>query len=111
MPDVMVDRRASPRYPLVLVAEVTEMTSRSKFSARSSDVSRTGCYIDTLNPVPAGTNVIVRLLRGTENFEAVGIVKYISPGPGMGVHFDEHIPVHQLALLDRWLEEAAKSNH
>lgn len=109
MPDVMVDRRASARYPLVLVAEITEMTSFAKFNARSSDVSRTGCYIDTLNPVPAGSAVTVRLLRGTEVFESTGTVKYISPGLGMGIHFNENIPVNQMAILDRWLGEAAKS--
>jgi hypothetical protein len=108
MPDVMLDRRISPRYPLVLVVEITELASRTKISARSSDVSRTGCYIDTLNPVASGTKVLVRLIRGKDVFESSGTIRYVSPGLGMGVQFDDHIPPTQLALLDRWLEEAAK---
>jgi hypothetical protein len=108
MPDVMVDRRVSPRYPLVLVVEVTELSSRAKMTVRTSDVSRTGCYVDTLNPVTSGSKVIVRLTRGSDIFEASGTVRYVSPGLGMGIQFDEHIPIHQLALLDRWLEDAAR---
>ena len=50
MPDRMVDRRNAPRNPLFLTAEVTELSSDAILSARTSDVSRTGCYIDTLNP-------------------------------------------------------------
>jgi hypothetical protein len=48
MPDTMTDRRVAPRYPLVLLAEVTDQLSTAKFTARTSDVSRTGCYIDML---------------------------------------------------------------
>jgi hypothetical protein len=107
MPDVIVDRRVSPRYPLVLVAEVIEMTTRSKMSVRSSDLSRTGCYIDTLNPLASGTKVSVRLILGKDLFESSGTVRYVSPGLGMGIQFDEHIPMNLLSILDHWLEDAA----
>jgi PilZ domain len=108
MPDVMIDRRISPRYPLVLVAEVIELSSHSKMSARSSDVSRTGCYVDTLNPLTSGTKVLVRLTRGKDVFESSGTVRYVSPGLGMGIQFDEHIPTIHLTLLDHWIEDAAR---
>ena len=107
MPDAMLDRRVSPRYPLVLVGEITELASRTKMGARSSDVSRTGCYIDTLNAFTSGTKVLVRLIRGKAVFECSGTIRYVSPRLGMGVQFEDHIPTTQIALLDRWLEEAA----
>ena len=108
MPDVIADRRVSPRYPLVLAAEIIEMTTRSKMTVRSSDISRTGCYIDTLNPVTSGSKILVRLVHGKETFESYGTIRYVSPGLGMGIQFDDQIPANQLALLDRWLAEAAE---
>jgi len=48
------ERRASPRYPFVAVAEVTELSSGARLSARTSDLSLGGCYIDTLKSVMRG---------------------------------------------------------
>lgn len=108
MPDVMLDRRNAPRFSLILVAEITEEHSGTKLTARSSDLSRSGCYIDTLNPVPMGVEVRLRLLRGGDVFEAMGKVVYVSPGLGMGITFKEPVLSSQLAILDRWLAEAAR---
>jgi hypothetical protein len=110
MPDVMVERRAAPRYPLILAAVVAELPHGTKLAARSSDISRTGCYIDTLNPIPAGRQIQIRLSNAGESFEARGRVVYVSPSLGMGVAF-ESIAAEQLAILDRWLEEAAQGVH
>lgn len=109
MTDVLVNRRASPRYPLILSAEVIEQASNTRLSARTSDVSRTGCYVDTLNPMPPGTLVRVLLTHDGETFESLAKIIYISPGLGMGVQFQEPVPSGQLALLDHWLESAARS--
>ena len=108
MSDKMADRRITPRYPLILRAELTELTGGAKISARTSDLSRTGCYVDTLEPFRLGTVIQIKLTRGSESFEVQGTVRYVSPGLGMGVRFDEQIPVKQLAILDRWLEVGAK---
>ena len=83
---------------MVLAAQVFELT------ARTSDISRTGCYIDTLNPTPTGTKVRVRLTHHEELFEAVGIVVYTSTSLGMGIAFSEIIP-DELVKLDRWLAD------
>jgi hypothetical protein len=109
MSDVMADRRGAARFPLILVAEVTELTGSTVLSARSSDVSQSGCYIDTLNPIAVGSQVYVRLLRGEEVFEAGARVMYVCPGLGMGVMFDKNVPENQLAILNRWLVQAARS--
>jgi hypothetical protein len=109
MPDVIADRRDAPRYPLTLAAEVIELASGIKALARTSDVSRTGCYIDTLNPSPKGAQILIRLIHGGEIFETQATVMYVSPGLGMGVRFREQVTQDQLTLLDRWLGEAARS--
>lgn len=108
MPDAMTDRRVAPRYPLILIADVTDLLSSMKFTARTSDISRTGCYIDMLQPLPEGTQVHVRLQSQKEVFESRATVMYVSPGLGIGVAFAENLAAHQQAILDRWLAGAAK---
>lgn len=99
----MQDRRDAQRLPLILAVEVTEVDSDARLSARTSDVSRTGCYIDTLNPTPTGTVVRVKLSHNGEQLDLLARVVYVSPRLGMGVRFDESISAEQLAILDRWL--------
>jgi PilZ domain len=108
MPDAMADRRGAPRYPLVLLAEVTDQLSATKFTARTSDLSRTGCYIDMLSPLPRGTQIHLRLQHQKEMFESAATVMYVSPGLGIGVAFAENLPASQQEVLDRWLGAAAK---
>ena len=105
MPDVVVDRRSSPRVPMVLAAEVVELPRGARLNARSADISLTGCYIDTLNPIPAGSKVRVRLTHGSEILDVLAKVVYVSLGLGMGVQFEDPVPPEQLAILDRWLNE------
>lgn len=106
MPNVMVDRRGSPRFALILVATLKEQGTDVQLSARTTDVSRTGCYVDTLTPIPKGRSVQLVLSQGDESFKTTGKVIYASPGMGMGIQFDQPIPPKQLAILDRWLEKA-----
>jgi PilZ domain len=109
MPHVMTDRRSAPRYPLILSAEVSDKVSGAKLAGRTADISITGCYIDTLNPIPAGSAVRVRLQHENEFFEADARVIYVSPGLGMGLAFAPAAPPDQQAILDRWLQEVANA--
>ena len=88
----------------MLAAEVVELPHGARMSARISDVSPTGCYIDTLNPVPKNSKVRLRITHRDEVFEALGRVVYVSPGLGMGVTFEGVAP-EQLDRLVRWLGE------
>jgi hypothetical protein len=110
MADAFKERRAAPRYALILIAEVTDRLSSAKFTARTSDVSRSGCYLDMLNPLPRGTQIHLRLQSEKEKFECSGTVIYVSPGLGMGVAFAANLPANEQEILDRWLEAAAKTN-
>jgi len=103
MPDVTVERRSAPRYPMVLSADVVELPRGARLSARTADISTSGCYIDTLNPIPQGSEVRLRITHHNEIFEAVGRVVYVSYGLGMGVAFSK-VEEEQKARLVRWLE-------
>jgi len=102
----MENKRSDPRVPLIASAEVTEVASGTLLTARTSDLSRTGCYIDTLNPTPAKTIVRLRLTHGGEELDLPARIVYVSPGLGMGIRFDENLTPAQLAILDRWVADA-----
>jgi PilZ domain len=104
MPDVTVERRSAPRHAIVLAAEVIELPRGTKLNARTADISRTGCYIDTLNPIPQGAEVRLRLTHREETFVALARVVYVSYGLGMGIAYI-NAEDEQLAKLDRWLSE------
>ena len=101
----MNDRRDSKRVPLILAVEVVEVQSGTKLSARTSDVSLTGCYVDTLNPTPTGTEVRVKFNHNGRELDLLGRIVYVSPRLGMGVRFDESISSEHLAILGRWLSD------
>ena len=110
MANSMADRRDWPRYALTLVAEVSEALSDTVLNARASDVSRSGCYIDTLSPLPVQTQIKIRLRSGDDVFETQARVVYVCPGLGMGVHWGISPPEKQVAILDGWLQKAASSS-
>jgi len=103
MPGTMHDKRVDPRVPLIASAEVIEVASGARLTARTSDLSRTGCYIDTLNPTPSKTVVRVRISHSGEELELPGRIVYVSPGLGMGVRFDDELSPEAVAVLNRWL--------
>lgn len=104
MPDVARERRTAPRCPMVLAADVVDLSLGARLTAQTSDISRTGCYIDTLNPIPQGSRVRLRITHHSEIFEAVAEVVYVSYGLGMGVILTEVAP-GQREKLERWLED------
>jgi PilZ domain len=106
MANVAVERRAAPRIAMVLAAEVVELAQRAKLAGRTADISASGCYVDTLNPLPKDSQVRIRLTHHSEIFEALGRVVYVSPGLGMGVIFLT-METEQRARLDRWLAESS----
>lgn len=109
MPEVIADRRDAPRYPLILVAEVTEIASGLKLTSRTSDVSRTGCHLDSANPTSLGKSIRLPLTRDEEAIETEGHAVYITPGLGMGVRFHENVKESRLLILDRRLSEIGES--
>jgi PilZ domain len=108
MTNSIENRRKASRYPLVLRVELTDIVSAVEITARTSDVSRTGCYIDMASPLPRGSQVRIKLHNGREALETDAVVRYVSPGLGVGVEFSAPTDSEKLAMLDRWLSAAAK---
>ena len=100
------ERRRDPRYPLVAEARVSVIGSGTEFKVRISDLSVSGCYLDFLNPIPIGTEIIVKISRDNGVFETPALVVYVHPG--MGICFTDTKPTQQ-AILTRWIAEIAAS--
>jgi len=55
------EHRHAPRYQFIAEAEVTEISSNTNLTAKTSDLSLCGCFLDMLNPLPNGVDVRVRI--------------------------------------------------
>jgi len=102
------ERRRTPRYPIIADAEVIEIASDTELSAKTSDLSAGGCFLDMLNPSPEGTEILVRISHANTTFTALGRVVFLFPNMGMGVMFTS-VDAEQQAILQKWLEELGRS--
>ncbi len=69
--------RTVPRYTFVAVAEVTDTTNQTCRVVRIAELSRNGCFVDTLNPLPLGTPLKVVIYGGQGTFATNGKVIYV----------------------------------
>src|ERR1700736_4186961 len=101
--------RAHPRFSFIAEAELAEAGDGMCIVARISELSSRGCYVDTVNPFPAGTELRVRIRYGCSTCELSGKVIYTHTGYGMGVRFGQTDAEHR-ATLNAWLEELARKS-
>jgi hypothetical protein len=101
------ERRRSPRCPLIASAEVIEVQTETRFRARILDLSLVGCYLDTTNSLPAGTEVIMHIAHNEAIFAALGIIAYCHPNMGMGVRFTD-VPLDQHEILEKWIADRVR---
>jgi hypothetical protein len=71
-------------------------------AAHTEDLSVFGCFIEIVDPFPAGTKVRVRISHAGANFTAQGTVAYSQQNDGMGITFTSIEP-SSLSVLDLWL--------
>ena len=101
-------QRTVPRYTCVAVTEIVESTSQTCVVGKIREISRKGCYVDSLNPLPIGSLLNLVISRNQGSFATRGKVIYVHEGFGMGVVFLD--PTHdQLEILDDWLAEHPRS--
>ena len=104
------ERRRTPRYPFIAWAQVVDSQSGASISARVSELSLYGCYIDMEQPLPRGTSILVKISSGERCFEAPGKIVYSTPHLGVGVCF-EGVERSSLIVLKEWLVMAAKTKY
>jgi hypothetical protein len=100
------EQRSVPRYNFIAHVDVIEPASDTRISARVSEISRKGCYIDVLVTLPIGTIIQLKIVRDQGSFNTRGKIIYVQEGMGMGVAFAD-VEEGQLKVLDSWLLEIA----
>jgi hypothetical protein len=95
--------RTTPRFAFIAEAEIAGMRDH----ARVSELSARGCYVDSINPLPKGTELRLRIRYGCSACDFPGTVIYTHAGFGMGVVFGE-LTAEQRSTLDVWLAELAR---
>lgn len=98
------ERRRSPRSTFFANVEITELKSQIRVQARTSDLSLLGCYVDSLNPFPRGTQTRLQITYQKESVEVEAVVVHTTPNMGMGLMFIQ-IEAEQRAMLKSWLDE------
>lgn len=98
------ERRITPRSDFTAEAVMIDLKSGTRIEAHTSDLSLGGCYVDTMNPFPTGTELQLRLTAEGKSFDAMARVAYSQIGVGMGLLFTSAGP-DQLSTLEKWFAE------
>lgn len=98
------EHRREPRHPFFATVELLEAESETRVGARTGDLSLHGCYVDTMNPFPAGSKVRVTITHADTTFTAHGAVAHSQPNVGMGISFTV-VESEQKRVLMKWLAD------
>jgi PilZ domain-containing protein len=103
----VINRRSSPRYPATSATEAVHIPGGSKVAGRLSDISRHGCYVDTISPFEVGAALTLTIVRRNQSITTLAKVVYSQVGMGMGLTFTTTEP-EQIRLLVTWLGELGR---
>lgn len=102
--------RANPRFTFFAEAEFT-LRDGTSVLGQLSELSAQGCCIDTLRPIPIGSELHLGLSDGTSACELPGKVIYVNSGGGLGIFgigvVFGALTGDQHATIDMWLRELA----
>jgi hypothetical protein len=99
-----VEKRSCPRFPFSPAVEALDLQADTRIMGRLSDISRNGCYVDTINPFAKDAAVTLTVTRDNQSFKTQAKVVYSKIGMGMGLLFTTAEP-DQLRILGSWLNE------
>ncbi len=98
------EKRRHPRFPFSSGGEVFDPQANVHVTGRLSDISRSGCYMDTISPFAVNAAVILTVTHEGRTFKTKAKVAYSLNGMGMGIMFTAMEP-DQARVLDGWLAE------
>jgi hypothetical protein len=104
VPAAPVEKRKSPRYSFSATVDAHDVLADMSIIGRLSDISRNGCYVDTISPFAMGAEVALKITRGSQSFLTDSKVVYSSNGMGMGLLFTT-AEADQVEQLELWLRE------
>jgi hypothetical protein len=95
--------RIKTRFPLELR---DERGGGAAMQTNSADISGRGCYVETLVPLPLGTQLSVTFWIESDKINTSAIIRSSDPGVGMGIEFTG-LTESTKARLQGYLERVA----
>lgn len=80
---------------------------RSHMQCAATDIGGRGCYVESLVPLPIGSELMVTFWVDSEKFTTKGVIRASDPGVGMGIEFTE-LPGQVQQKLQQYLETIDK---
>jgi hypothetical protein len=100
------ERRRGPRIPFKATSVVAETGSTRAVVAQTTELSRFGCFVQTIKPYPRGTRVHIEMAEGGATFVASGVIAYVTD-EGMGIVFST-VEAENYEILAKWLSRTSR---
>jgi hypothetical protein len=81
------NRRRYPRHKISLPLELRDERVGTPMRINATDVSGNGCYVESILPLPVGTNLRVEFWLDAERVSITAVVRTCDPGVGNGIEF------------------------
>jgi hypothetical protein len=82
--EAFAQKRTGQRLSFLADADII-LTDGTSIPAQLDELSLHGCYLDTLEPIPIGTEFHLRIVDGEKACELQGKVIYAHSGSGLGI--------------------------
>lgn len=86
-PNVAPGRRRWERHKITLLIALYDESTPVPIRVMASDLSGSGCYVETLSPFPIGTGLGAEVWIGPEKVMTRALVRTSDPRIGMGIEF------------------------
>jgi PilZ domain len=104
------EKRHNARYKCEGTVDFAVEGSEARSTARFTDISLGGCYVEMMMPPPVGTNMDMLLDLYERHFRARGVVRTSYSCLGMGIAFNEISPEDRSCLKDLLLMLSERSD-
>jgi hypothetical protein len=81
------NRRKFFRHRISFPLELRDERVNTPLRVNATDISGSGCYVETVMPLPIGTALRVDLWMGEDRVSPSAVVRTRDPGVGMGIEF------------------------
>lgn len=80
------EKRLHPRRAVLIECRIDGMSGPA--ATRLSDLSATGCYVESRTPVSVGASITIRVTFGGALISLFGRIAHAQPSIGFGMEFD-----------------------
>lgn len=94
------NKRRFPRHKISLPLELRDERIGTPMRINATDVSGSGCYVETIMPLPAGTVLRAEFYLESERVNINAVVRTCDPGVGNGIEFTGLPPEGKQRLQD-----------